>query len=350
MNARVLDDIGAIPEKAWDALAAVSPTSTVFQSWAWQRAWAMAWRGHGVKALRIVVVQEGQDLRAILPLALQGRVLRFLGEGSADRLDLLYDPSCPAALAEGFRCLLSYDDWDELLLDRVPDASPTWQNLKVAARELGFFLLAGPGQGLRGLSLERHKGSIRRSLNNGLLARRSGVLAASGKVSVAHAYAPRGGDVPWRDIFIKHIHRWSLRAVPSVFAMRAWRDFCRYLQSEPSTGEAMVLTTVSLDGRPVAYQLGFVRDHVFYAFLAATDIAFRKVFPADALWREVVTHALENGCRDLVVVFPEDPVVARYFRRVATARRIGVVRSRYQQWRHRTVMGVDRLPFFSGAG
>ncbi len=349
MNARVIDDIAEVTEQAWDALAFAAPTPTIFQTWAWHKAWAQAWNGHDARVLRIVVVQEGQELRAILPLVLQGKILRFLGEGSADRLDLLYDPSCPGALAEGFRCLLKFDDWEQLVLERVPDASPTWRHLKAVARETGLFPLSGPRQALRGLSLEGHEDGIRRSLNNGLLARRAGVLASSGKVSVTHARAPREGDVPWDDIFIKHIHRWSLRAEPSFFAARPWRDFCRSLQGAPSIRATMILTTVLLDGRPVAWQLGFARDRVFYAFLAATDISVRKAFPADALWREVAAHALESGCRDLAAVFSEDPAVSRYVRRTATARGIRFVRSRRQQWLRRTVLGMGRLPFFSDA-
>ncbi len=347
MNARVIDDIGEVAEQDWDALAALSPASTIFQTWAWQMAWARAWNGHAAGVIRIVVVREGKALRAILPLVLRDKVLRFLGEGSADRLDLLYDPAFPAALAEGLKCLLKFADWDELVLDRVPDASPTKDHLKAAARDIGLFSLPGQKQALRGLSLEGHEDGVRRSLDNGLLARRAGVLTAGGKVTVTHGHAPREGDVPWGDIFIRHIHRWALRAEPSVFALRPWRDFCRNLQGFPSTGAAMVLTTVALDGRPVAYQLGFVRERVYYAFLAVADISFRKLFPADALWREVVAHALASGCRDLVAVFSEEAAVDRYLRRTATARRISFVRSRPQQWLRQAAFGMNKVPFIS---
>ena len=42
MNARVIDDIAEVTEQAWDALAFAAPTPTIFQTWAWHKAWAQA--------------------------------------------------------------------------------------------------------------------------------------------------------------------------------------------------------------------------------------------------------------------------------------------------------------------
>jgi hypothetical protein len=143
MNVKFIDNFETIGEKAWDVLVAKSPTNTIFQTWAWQRAWWLAHACPG-RELRLVAVYDGNELRVLMPLFLEARVLRFMGYGAADRIDLIYDAARSADLLALLMPLKARNDWDEIELAPVPDASPTWRYLKIMAEEASLFPVTFP--------------------------------------------------------------------------------------------------------------------------------------------------------------------------------------------------------------
>ncbi len=349
MNVKFLDNFDAVGQKAWDALAAKAPTRSLFQSWAWQRAW---WRSFGGpsqgRQLRLVVVYDGADLRVVMPLVLQEKVLKFVGDGAADRLDLIYDADRSADLLALMAPLKARSEWQYIELNSVPDSSPTWRYLKAIADEAALFPLSVRKTPLWGVLMSGHDERIRRLLHTGTLAKHATVFASRGKVSVTHAEAPDLAAVPWKDLFIQHIYRWSLRADPSVFAARAGRDLYRQLAAEPSLSRGMVFSTVHLNGRPVAFHLGFVHGDVFYACVASFDLALKRFSPDDVLWREMTAYVLKRGCREVVFLFSEEPAVKRYADRMGTARCVRVFRTRREQLVGKFLRWTARIPLASG--
>jgi ubiquinone/menaquinone biosynthesis C-methylase UbiE len=347
MNVKFLDNFEIVGETAWNALVAKSPTNTIFQTWAWQRAWWRAHAGSG-RQLRLVAVYDGSELRVLMPLVLDERVLLFIGHGSADRIDLIYDAGRSADLLALLMPLKARNDWDEIELAPIPDASPTWRYLKIMAEEAGLFPLSIFKYSLWGLHLEGREDRMRRFLHTGVLAKHASILASKGRVFAAHDPAPVAASLPWKEFFIQHIHRWALRSDPSLFISRAQRDFYRKIAEDASLNPAMVFTVLNLNDRPAGYSLGFIHENVFYACVSSFDITLKRFSPDDVLWREIVAYALAHRCREVVFVSSEESAVKHFSDRTGTARMIRIFRSRRVQWFAKFGRWAGKVPLAAG--
>ena len=179
MNVRFLDTFEIVGERAWNELVAKSPTRTISQTWAWQRAW---WRAHAAPGLelRLAAIYDGSDLRVLMPLFLEGRVLRFIGHGAADRIDLIYDEGRSADLLALLGPLKARKDWDEMELAPIPSASPTWRYFKIKAEEAALFPLTVCKYPLRGFYLEGREDRTGRFLDTGILFKHASIFASWG--------------------------------------------------------------------------------------------------------------------------------------------------------------------------
>ncbi len=114
----------------WRAAEAASSSATLFLTWGWQRAW---WRHFGSgRPLRVAALRDGSgDPLALAPLFDDSGIWRLIGaqQGPVDVADYL-DVLVPSGReAEGWRALAAWlaesDGWDAVVLDNVPDGSPT---------------------------------------------------------------------------------------------------------------------------------------------------------------------------------------------------------------------------------
>lgn len=116
-------EIGA----AWNALWRRGD-GLIFQSHDWVAAWWRTVPGRDGRQLRIGLIWRGEELVAVLPLAIQRRKgLRFLewaANDCTDYADVLVDPRCaPAAVSRLWRQLVAAGGFDVCFLNRLrPDA------------------------------------------------------------------------------------------------------------------------------------------------------------------------------------------------------------------------------------
>ncbi len=349
MTIKFFDNFESIGPQAWDALTVKSPTRTIFQTYAWQRAW---WRAYGQSssllqpehALCLVAGYEGESLCVILPLVRRGTTFYFVGDGTADRLDFLYDAQRPADLQAILVPLKAREDWRMIELNGIPDISPSWRFLKGFAREDGFFPMSVGKVPLWGIVIQGHEERVRRHLHTGTIAKHVSIFSSKGKVCVLHQEALEASGIPWKNFFTQHIHRWSLRSTPSIFVMRAARDLCRYCVDDPQLRGNMLFTTLYLNDQVAAYHLGFLYDQVLYWQIPSFELGFKRFCPDDVLWREVVGYAYKCGCREVVFTSSDEPVVRRFADRVGVARCIKIFRHRQEEWMARLVRWAGNIP------
>ena len=77
------------------------------------------------------------------------------------------------------------------------------------------------------------------------------------------------------------------------------------------------LSTLELDGRPVAFCLGFVHDRAYYYYLPAFDPDFARYGPSAALLAHLIERAYELDLRELDLMLGDEPYKAQW----ATGRR-----------------------------
>jgi CelD/BcsL family acetyltransferase involved in cellulose biosynthesis len=114
-----LAEVGA----AWNALWRRGGDGLIFQSHDWVAAWWRTVPGREARQLRIGLIWRGEELLAILPLAIQRRKgLRFLewaANDCSDYADVLIDPRCsPAALKQLWQRAVAAGGFDLYFLNR----------------------------------------------------------------------------------------------------------------------------------------------------------------------------------------------------------------------------------------
>ncbi len=343
MRVDICDDFAAVSPSSWDALVAVSPTNMLFQSRAWQEAW---WRAHAREGrqLRLMALHDGDTLKALMPLFLERGVLKFIGDGDAPALDLLYDARHPGTLTALETPLREWEEWQVMELNAVPAASPTCRWLRDVADDAGLFSFDFGRGSLRGVPLQGHEAQAARSLQSGPLSRHAGVLATQGSVRAVHAEGPRPEDIPWQALFMQHIHRWMLRPEPGAFVARPDRDFTRQLCADPALQPGLVVTTLLLNEQPAGYHIGLVHGADLYSCVFSFDAALRRFSPDDVLWREVVLYALRRGCRQLICASSDEPVIRRTAAHLAATRSVRVFRQRHLKWQQQARLWAGRIP------
>lgn len=126
----IVTDTGRLAEigPAWTDLWHRGGASLIFQSHDWVSAWWQTVPGRDSRQLRIGLAWRGDELMAILPLAIQRRKgLRFLEWAASDCTDypdVLADPRCPAAtLTRLWQRAVAAGGFDLYFLSRLrPDA------------------------------------------------------------------------------------------------------------------------------------------------------------------------------------------------------------------------------------
>lgn len=112
---------------AWTALWRRGP-GLIFQSHDWVAAWWRTLPNRDGRQLRVGLIWRGEELMAVLPLAIQRRKgLRFLewaANDCSDYADVLIDPRCPAAVvAQLWQRMKSAGGFDLYFLNRLrPEA------------------------------------------------------------------------------------------------------------------------------------------------------------------------------------------------------------------------------------
>jgi SAM-dependent methyltransferase len=283
-------DFEAVGERVWNDLVRRSSGTTVFQSWRWQRAW---WRAfHDAAEVRelLLICVRGDDgsLRALAPLMMEKdgnrRVIKFLGDGVADRLDMICDDGtldARASLLDELR--QSGGLWDELELANIPESSPTVEAVKLWSGRSSY----GDSWGQRAPNLT-------------LPVSRSSPKRAEGFESV-HTDDPRKIIALLDAFFVQHIHRYSAHDPQSQFVLRANREFFRYLveqQIPRATADdganTLRFTTMRADGKPVAYALGLLGSGQLWCETSSDVLGASKEAEA-ALLDALLGLARESG-------------------------------------------------------
>jgi CelD/BcsL family acetyltransferase involved in cellulose biosynthesis len=137
----------------WARLFATDPEATPFASPEWARAWLKHWAGSARPW--IAVIHDGGEPVGIAPLMLDRRgpfrVLVPLGRPHGNYWDVVAAPDRreAAATALAAEAVRRANEWDALVVDGLPSASPTIR----ALRESGLHTHTRPPTGYPGLEL-----------------------------------------------------------------------------------------------------------------------------------------------------------------------------------------------------
>ena len=283
---RILTRFEELEELAreWEALRTLVPRATIFQRFAWARAWVDAFgEAHPLCA---PVVWDGGRPAAILPLVRDGARLRFLGHSASDYNAILCPPERAAEMLERalHELLESTRGWSVLWLENVPSDSPLAAAVAALPPAVRRSMHAHPPLDCPALVLGEAKTDVlARLLNKDKVRKTSRMLERLGAVSFRHLESGEETRAHLPLFFQQHIRRQALAGRTSRFVEEQGMRFMRALVERLDGREELRFSVLQVDERAAAYHLGFESGGVFYYYKPAFDIDLWEQSPGQVL-------------------------------------------------------------------
>lgn len=283
----------------WQRLARLQAGGIVFQTPDFLRAWARYFAAG--RRLVSVAVRSGDDLVAVWPLAVERhgilRVARGAGAPIAQYDELLLHPgaNARAVLATALQALRTELRPDLVLLERVRTDGPLALALQgtapLCATESAPYVDLSRGAaaalaGMKPLAAKKQRKRVRRFRKEGQVD-----FAVAGDAATAKAWL--GEALALKRDWLKGSGRIS-RAFVRTASGHCLSELAGALWSD-GPFPRMVVARLTLDGRPAAYEAGFMHRGTFYLYLRSFAPALAVFGPGNILTEHMLGWCAENG-------------------------------------------------------
>jgi CelD/BcsL family acetyltransferase involved in cellulose biosynthesis len=278
---------------------------TPFQTPQWNLAWwELVGRRDPTLTLHTLVFERDGAPCAVAPLMLReeggGRALNFVSDPYADYLDMLIDPAVePSLIHQEFFAHLRRglkEHWDVVQLREVPKTSST------------LAYLQEDGGGERSVTLRPSSVCPRLELNDeAATARALGIkeyavkqrrLGQIAPLACHHFAAPADIEARLPAYMAMHLRQWSPKlgrgiSFDDATIERFYREAIRFLAPHG----LLLLTELTLGGRPLAYYYGFIHRQTFWGYRPTYDVSMAKYSPGAVMHRLMFIDLKERGFR-----------------------------------------------------
>lgn len=314
---RTADDLAGLRSE-WEQLVGDSDVNNVFMSHAWQSAW---WRTFQEgRQLRLIVARNPLgELVGVAPLSLRTvrcggllnlRRLEFLASGEdeadeidSDYLDFIVRPDWEAVVLPRIFQHLTEDaggDWDEIVLRRLHERSPSLPLVREWAQSRGFHLaqvaceagvLAPLPDNWAGLLAGLESKSRRDD------ARKRRLLDEQGAVAFRWSRTRQEFDELWPILLELHQRGWQSRHRPGCFASPRFTAFHRQVgPALAARGQARIgILTVNDRPRAACYLLIADGTVLHYQFGMDAEGLDSRVSPGHVLLSRCLEAAVDEG-------------------------------------------------------
>jgi CelD/BcsL family acetyltransferase involved in cellulose biosynthesis len=310
---------------AWDRLAG----GMVFRSWTWLTAW---WRhygeGHPERSLYVLIAldddAEATDMvRGILPAYVestwtQGRVLRLLGDGEvcSDHLGLLTASLEEVDKAVAIAREIADDQhWELLEFTAIDEDDAPTQRLLDELAECDCMISRTPTDRCWAIDLpatwdeflalqsKSHRKQLRQ-LERRVL---ESLRAEWRLVETSDAF----GDA-WSTLVDLHQRRRQSLGEPGCFASPTWAAFHWDVAQQLLAQGSLRLSTLQLDGRPIAAEYHFAGNGTTWAYQGGVDPARLTDEPGQLSTIRSIQHAIAEGHSHFDLLRGDEPYKAHW--------------------------------------
>jgi len=288
----------------WDDLLTRSSIRSPFMSWAWHRAWAEGAEAGAVQSSRAVVLRStGAEVEALFPFRIfrtrvRGLPVSALGWaisdlGCPDHLEL---PASAEADLDALVAELDQMSWDLIRLDNVAHAAPNIERFAAACARRGWSVRRSPLWRCPYIELPASWEAYLASLSldkRQAVRRRERKLRRERNVALVD-YGPARIEDGWRHLTRLHALRWE---GGGVLRDRAWERLHQWFASWLAERHQLWLTSLDVDGRPVAAWYGFSVGDTIYCYQSGWDPRWRQCGVSMILLGVMIRRAIEQGYR-----------------------------------------------------
>lgn len=282
-----VSDLAAL-EEPWKALATASASATLFQTWEWSAAW-WAHNRVGKRLVGLLVRDTQGNPIGLAPLFLSAGILRLVGTGGSDYLDLLALPGQESAVAEAVAQWLqtNHRRWLWADLQQVPPGgvAEALPGAEVWRGETCPYLpLPETYDGFLKTLSKKHRQNI------GYYERSMAKTHALELRLASAATLTQDMDA----FFSLHQLRWRGRWMPGAFASQAARAFHTDAATRLLDSGNLRLHTLWLDQKAVAAIYCFHKGQTTFYYLGGFDPTLAKLSPGTVLTAKAIQHAIER--------------------------------------------------------
>jgi len=294
---RTPEGLAALEGEWTELFHACAPRPTVFQSFAWAQ--GIVRSANNTSTPYILTARADDRLVAVAPLALESRLggasLRWIGGGLAIYGDVLAAPGVDvgAWLREALDGITARRDAQSLMLNNVRDDAIAADFLCSAARDVGHIpapwidMAAAGSFGVwrQGLSRSTRRGRSRRLRD----------LEARGTVSFDFArHASSSAQRIGRLIEMKRAWMDARSVVSRTIGNTDFEILVARLATQTSEIDSRI-STLQLDGEPIAIELGFVTGRRYLSYLGAYDPAYSDYSPGALQLERTLEACFDEG-------------------------------------------------------
>ena len=334
MNILMFNTFQDIEKESWNELVSQNNVNTIFQTYEWNKAW---WEIYGEgSSLFIVCVKDDNKFIGIAPLVIyRGKVkrfLKFIGHGRSDYLDFIYLRGKGKILDLIFEFIKNKsDEWDEIVLDRIPDYSPTSRSIGEICHAKGIFCLKYNTRPYVVLNITDDSGFTYKVQNKKSLIRHRNYFIKQGEYKVYHL-TDRNEIMKHMEYFIKqHIERWGATRTPSLFTDQKNCNFYKKLLNM-ADAKWIVFTVVESKELPIAYHFGFAYNNKFIWYKPSFDISLFKRSPGEVLLKELLDFAVMNNYHELDFTIGDEAFKRRFANKTGEINSYKIFKSNILFW------------------
>lgn len=270
----------------WRRLWSVQPRREVFTTPAWCKA---AWQADGASSrVAIICVRRQGELVGLLPL-MTGPV-RFLSGVNADYNDMLVDdPEPTEVVAAALQAALR--EFGQGELDNLPEWSTLCKAFAHLPEALRRQIVVEPGQPCPALKLGADREAMLASMvGKQSLKRHEKKLARHGALRLWHIEDRAAIADRLDDFFAQHVARRALAGGRSLFLEERSRRFYHCLLEQFDPAAELRFAALEVDGRAVAYHLGFEVDGRFTWYKPSFDVDYWDCGVGEVLLKRLLEY------------------------------------------------------------
>lgn len=313
LRCEVISEVGRLEEisSEWSRIWKSDSRAEIFQTPEWATAW---WRSFGQGAtLCSLVVFAGDEIVGIVPLVNRGGVIQFLGTPEADYADIICEEKwAPEVLAAAFKTLReSVTGWTECVLQHLAQHSRVVRHYGSVPRQLLSSLHCVPAERYQTVVFREKRDAVFGSLlGKNHTRRRRNKLQKAGEVRFRHLENAQEAEAYLDDFFRHHVRRHAVIGRRSAYAVPEARQFIKTLIRQ--LGPAVRFGVLELDGRPLAWHLGFQVNGKFLLYQHTFDLDASDYTPGELLLWNLFEYAKDNIAREFDFGKGDEPYKDRF--------------------------------------
>lgn len=262
----------------------------------WLIAWLNAYNENNVE-LDITFVYDTDRLLAVIPfmirIELEKRFLKFLSDSCSDYLGIPFTNEVRDDLIDIITERFKKLEFTHINFNNIHDNDPSLSLLIFSLANYGIKTEIEPTD--KSLSIDFNKNTInwlKTKLSNRKYKYILNAINRSDKISFK--VINQLDSTVLDEIFNVHIEKWESNKIIPQFSDERRKKFVSDIAFNQNELSGLICFTLYANNKLISYQLGFIKNAIYYDWNTSFDMEFKKYSPGLVLFTKIIQYLLAN--------------------------------------------------------